>query len=87
LEEFFNLEYAINPSKTRKNNQIIPKYIASGSYDAFVLKDDNTLLSWGPNHHGQTDVPNDLKDVIKVVAGDTHVLAIKKRRDSGCLGG
>jgi YD repeat-containing protein len=38
---------------------------------------DTTVVAWGNNDYGQTDVPADLKNVIAVAAGDGQSLALR----------
>ncbi|WP_110206561.1 RCC1 domain-containing protein [Nocardioides daejeonensis] len=51
--------------------------IALGQHHGVGLKADGTVVAWGANADGQTDVPGDLDDVVKVVAGDEHSYALR----------
>jgi alpha-tubulin suppressor-like RCC1 family protein len=42
-----------------------------------VLKSDGTVVAWGPNDHGQTNVPAGLSNVVAVAAGAANSLALK----------
>jgi alpha-tubulin suppressor-like RCC1 family protein len=41
------------------------------------LKADGTVVAWGNNDYGQTDVPVGLGNVVAIAAGDSHNLALK----------
>ncbi|MCK9592617.1 MAG: hypothetical protein M0Q91_11485 [Methanoregula sp.] len=47
-----------------------------GAY-TLALKSDGTLMAWGYNGDGQTDVPENLSGVVAVSAGLRHALALK----------
>ena len=42
-----------------------------------MLKSDGTVIAWGLNYSGQTDVPVGLTGVVAIAAGWTHSLALK----------
>ena len=42
-----------------------------------ALKADGTVVAWGFNDHGQTNVPLGLSNVVAVGTGDYHSLAVK----------
>lgn len=42
-----------------------------------LLESDGRVTVWGNNENGQTDVPEDLEDVVDVVAGRGYSLALK----------
>ncbi|PYI50989.1 immunoglobulin-like domain-containing protein [Paenibacillus flagellatus] len=49
--------------------------IAAGSYHSLALKANGTVVAWGDNRYGQTDVPG-LSGVKAVSAGTQHSLAL-----------
>jgi alpha-tubulin suppressor-like RCC1 family protein len=51
--------------------------IAAGWEHSLALKSDGTMVAWGRNQYGQTNVPAGLADVIAISAGSTHNLALK----------
>ena len=51
--------------------------IAAGSYHTVVLRTDGSVVAWGDNNYGQTDVPNGLKDMTAVAAGSRHTVALR----------
>jgi hypothetical protein len=53
---------------------------ANGDVDgeqSLALKNDGTVVAWGDDTYGQTDLPDDLTNVIAIAAGDFHSLALK----------
>jgi len=42
-----------------------------------ALKQDGTVVAWGHNNSGQTDVPTDLSNVVAIAAGGSHSLALR----------
>src|SRR5688572_22173129 len=38
---------------------------------------NGTVIAWGDNRHGQTDVPSGLSNVLAIAAGEWHNLALK----------
>lgn len=50
--------------------------IAAGLYHNIVSLADGTVVAWGNNEDGQTEVPEALSGVTKVVAGADHNLAL-----------
>ena len=44
---------------------------------SLALKNDGTVVAWGSNNYGQTNVPAGLTGVIAVAAGHRHSLALK----------
>ncbi|PEQ82839.1 hypothetical protein CN481_24445 [Bacillus sp. AFS006103] len=61
-----------------ETSQKYGKMIATGLNHSLALKLDGTVVAWGNNWYGQTDVPTGLKDVVAVAAGAYHSLALKK---------
>ena len=51
--------------------------ISAGYYHLLALKSDGTMLSWGYNEQGETDVPPEITDVVQVAAGRDFSLALK----------
>jgi alpha-tubulin suppressor-like RCC1 family protein len=52
-------------------------YLSAGSNHALVLKADGTVVAWGNNDAGQTNVPAGLGGVVQVSAGRLHSVALK----------
>ena len=51
--------------------------IAAGDVFSLARKSDGTLVAWGDNFHGQTDIPNFASNgVTAIAAGKGHALAI-----------
>lgn len=50
--------------------------ISAGRSHALILRADGTVVPWGKNVEGQTNVPPGLKDVVQVAAGDFFSLAL-----------
>lgn len=42
-----------------------------------ALRSDSTVVAWGPNEHGQTNVPAGLTNVIALASGSNHRLALR----------
>jgi hypothetical protein len=51
--------------------------IAAGGYHTVALKRDGTVVAWGYNNEGQTDVPAGLSGVMAIAAGGWHTVALK----------
>jgi hypothetical protein len=51
--------------------------IAAGNAHALALKSDRTVVAWGQNSFGQTNVPAGLSNVVAIAAGYAHNLALK----------
>ena len=52
-------------------------HIAAGSAHSLAIKADGTVVAWGSNSDGQTNVPANLSGVIQVAAGFYHSVALK----------
>jgi alpha-tubulin suppressor-like RCC1 family protein len=52
--------------------------IAAGGSHNLALKVDGTVVAWGSNTSGQTNVPAGLTDIVAVAAGSSHSLALKR---------
>ncbi len=50
--------------------------VAAGAYHNLALKNDGTVVAWGDNDWGQSDVPAGLSGVTAVAAGYFHSLAV-----------
>ena len=50
--------------------------VAAGAFHSLALRADGTVVSWGYNRNGQTNVPVDLVNVVSVAAGEYHSLAL-----------
>ena len=42
----------------------------------WALKSDGTVIAWGDNSHGQTNLPAGLSNVVAIAAGYYHSLAV-----------
>jgi hypothetical protein len=51
--------------------------ISAGAYHGVALKTDGTVVAWGENFHGQTNVPANLSNVVAIAAGYDQTLALK----------
>lgn len=55
--------------------------VSASPYDSgthsLALRTDGTLVSWGNNFYGQTNVPANLSDVVAMATGGRHTLALK----------
>ena len=51
--------------------------VAAGEDDSLALKSDGTVVAWGDNEFGQTNVPLGMSNVMAIAAGDFHSLALK----------
>ncbi len=51
--------------------------IAIGEDHALAIRGNGTVVSWGSNYRGQTNVPTGLNNVVAVAAGSEHSLALK----------
>jgi hypothetical protein len=54
------------------------RQLAIGTSHVVALKTDGTVVAWGLNTSGQTNVPSTLTDVIAVTAGATGSIALKR---------
>ena len=52
--------------------------IATGYAHVLALKRDGTVLAWGANHKGQSNVPSTLSDVVSIAAAANQGYAVKK---------
>jgi alpha-tubulin suppressor-like RCC1 family protein len=44
---------------------------------SLALKQDGTVFAWRNNGFGQCDVPDGLKEVVAIAAGNAHSMALK----------
>ena len=51
--------------------------IAAGGFHSLAVKDNGTVIAWGDNADGQTNVPGALSNAVAVAAGSKHSLALK----------
>ena len=51
--------------------------VAGGTVHGIALRADGTIVAWGDNLNGQTDVPAGLTAVVAITAGANHTLALK----------
>jgi alpha-tubulin suppressor-like RCC1 family protein len=51
--------------------------LAGGGGYSLALKADGTVVGWGNNGDGQTNMPAELTDVVQVAGGRAHSLALK----------
>ena len=54
------------------------KAITAGNYHTIALKEDGTVVGWGRNKYGQTDIPSGLTNVKAIAAGNYHTVALKE---------
>lgn len=52
--------------------------ISGGGYHNLALRRDGSVVAWGENGSGQTDVPAGLDDVMAIAAGGDHSLALRQ---------
>ncbi len=51
--------------------------IAAGENHSLALRADGSVVAWGDNSYGQTDVPSAAKGAVAIAAGWRHSLALK----------
>ena len=54
---------------------------------SLALKDDGTVVAWGDDNYGQTDVPPGLSNVVAIAAGNSHSLALIEDGSVAAWGG
>lgn len=52
--------------------------LAAGANHGLALRENGTVLAWGTNDFGQTNLPAGLTNIIAIAAGDAHSLALKE---------
>ena len=60
--------------------------IAAGDQHSLALKTDGTVITWGANNSGQTNVPTELSQVMAVARSSEHSLALKSNGTVIALG-
>jgi alpha-tubulin suppressor-like RCC1 family protein len=50
--------------------------ISAGTAHSLALKNDGTVVAWGDNSSGQTNLPVGLTNVTAISAGGSHNLAV-----------
>ncbi len=50
--------------------------LQSGRDYMLALKADGTVVTWGDNGYGQTNMPSGLSNVVQIAAGDIHAMAL-----------
>ena len=50
--------------------------VSAGGYHTLGLRENGTVVAWGDNNAGQTNVPTGLTNVIAVAGGGSHSLAL-----------
>ncbi len=61
--------------------------VAAGAYHGLALENDGTLVAWGYNTSGQTNVPSNLTNVVALAGGFFHSLALKSDGTVAVWGG
>jgi hypothetical protein len=51
--------------------------VAAGALHSIALKSDSTVICWGSDSFGQTNIPPNLSNVVAVSAGATYSLALR----------
>ncbi|MFZ1072726.1 MAG: hypothetical protein WAO21_04755 [Verrucomicrobiia bacterium] len=51
--------------------------LAAGDYHCLALRTDGTVVAWGEDSSGQTDIPPNLTNVVSIAAGSSHSLALQ----------
>ena len=51
--------------------------ICAGWSDSLALQSDGSLVCWGRNIYGQTNIPASATNIVAVAAGDYHFLALR----------
>jgi len=50
--------------------------VAGGAYHSLALKSDGTVVAWGYNGDGETNVPPGLSNVVAIAGGGSESLAL-----------
>ena len=72
--------YGQRNGRSRSNTDLVA--ISAGGYHTLALRENGTVVAWGTNHVGQTNVPSGLSNVTAVAAGYEHSVAL---RDDGTV--
>jgi alpha-tubulin suppressor-like RCC1 family protein len=51
--------------------------ICAGKSDSLVLRTDGSLVAWGKNYYGQTNIPAAATNIIALAAGEDHFVALR----------
>ena len=51
--------------------------ISAGSFHIAALKEDGTVVAWGANSYGESQVPTGLSNVVAIAAGFAHTVALR----------
>ncbi len=51
--------------------------VAAGGGHSLALRNDGSVIAWGDNSDGQTNVPAAATNVVSIAAGETHSLALR----------
>ena len=51
--------------------------IAAGGSNSVALKSDKTIVIWGDNSSGQTNIPGGVSNVVAISAGGAHIMALR----------
>ena len=51
--------------------------MAAGTWHSLALRANGTVIAWGDDSAGQTNLPSDLTNVIAIAAGGNHSLALR----------
>lgn len=54
------------------------RQLVIGAAHGAALRSNGTVVAWGDNSLGQTNVPSGLKDVVHLAAGDNHTVAVDR---------
>ena len=60
--------------------------IAAGGNHSLALRQDGTVVAWGDNSAGQTNVPPDLAEIVAISGGGVHSLALKSNGSPAAWG-
>lgn len=52
--------------------------IAAGYSHGLALKSNGSVVAWGSNSQGQTNVPSNATNIVAIAAGQTHSLALRQ---------
>ena len=66
--KFYNYTKYTKPFKT----------IACGNHHSMAVKNDGTVVAWGSNNYGESNVPKDLNNVVSIACSNSHSMALKR---------
>ena len=64
----------ISHGRSRQETNLVA--ISAGAFHTLGLRENGTVIAWGDNTGGQTNVPAGLSNVVAVAGGDLHSLAL-----------